>query len=371
MTCSCYYPPSRTAYIRLTYEGKDITRDISPFLLTFTFTDNASGTADDISFTLEDRKSIWLTDWMPSKGDKLKASIVCEDSQVTTLPCGEYDIDQIEYSYPPRVMSIKGVSASIKKAMKGEKHSRAWENVSLSAICSDIAASSGLSLHYDGGYIMLERREQVQQSDLEFLESLCGEHGLNVKISDGKLIVYSESQYDSHSSVTEIDSSFDGLISCKFTSKSAGTYRKAKVKYHHPVKAQYYEAEYEDDDEEGSERELEIYERVDSQSQAQEVAQKALTKANSKEITASLTVKGDTRFLAGLNVTLTGFGMFNGKYFIEKVVHSLGSGYTTQISLKMGGGSKKAVKKAKAKSRAKIKATTSGGELYYEGDNHY
>ncbi len=364
-------PPSRTAYISLTYEGKDITRDISPFLLTFTFTDNASGTADDISLTLEDRKSIWLTDWMPSKGDKLNASIISEDTQTYSLPCGEYDIDQIEYSYPPRVISIKGVSASIKKTMKGEKHSRAWENVSLNAICADIAASSGLALHYDGGYVMLERREQVQQSDLEFLEALCSEHGLNVKISDGKLIVYSESQYDSHDSVTELDASFEGLISVKFTSKSAGTYRKAKVKYHHPVKAEYYEAEYEDDTEEGSERELEIYERVDSQSQAHEVAQQTLTQANSKEVTASLTVKGDTRFLAGLNITLTGFGMFSGKYFIEKAVHTLGSGYTTQLSLKMGGGSKKAVKKSKAKSRAKVKSSSSGGELFYEGDNHY
>ena len=364
---------SRSAYIRLTYEGKDITRDISPFLLTFTFTDNASGTADDISLTLEDRKSIWLTDWMPSKGDKLKASIVVEDSQTYTLPCGEYDIDQIEYSYPPRVISIKGVSASIKKAMKGEKHSRAWENVTLSTICTDIAASSGLALHYDGGYVMLERREQVQQSDLEFLEGLCAEHGLNVKISDGKLIVYSEADYDSHDSVTEIDASFEGLISVKFTSKSAGTYRKAKVKYHHPVKAEYYEAECEDDDEEGSERELEIYERVDSQSQAQEVAEKALTQANSKEITASITVKGDTRFLAGLNVTLTGFGMFNGKYFIEKATHTLGSGYTTALSLKMGGGAKKAIRSAKTKARSKVKASSSsgGGELFYEGDRHY
>lgn len=363
---------SRNAYIRLIYEGKDITREISPYLLTFTFTDNASGTADDISLTLEDRQSVWLTEWLPSKGDKLRASIISEDTQTYTLPCGEYDIDQIEYSYPPRVMSLKGVSASIKKAMKGEKHSRAWENVALNTICADIASSNGLALHYDGGYVMLERREQVQQSDLEFLESLCAEYGLNVKISDGKIIIYSEAEYDSHDSITEIDASYEGLITCKFTSKSAQTYRKAKVKYHHPVKAEYYEGEYEDDYEEGSERELEIYERVESQSQAQEVAKEILTKANSKEITASLTLKGDTRFLAGMNITLTGFGMFSGKYFIEKAVHSLGSGYTTQLSLKMGYGAKKAMKAAKAKSRARIKSSSSqGGELFYEGEYHY
>ena len=151
----------------------------------------------------------------------------------------------------------------------------------------------------------------------------------------------------------------------KFTSKSAKIYRKARVKYHHPVKNEVYEAEYEDEDAEGTEQELELYEAVDSQQQAEEIAKESLTSANSKEVTAELTLTGDI-FAAGNNITLSGFGMFSGKYFADKVTHTITNGWTTQLSLKMGGGAKKAVQSAKAKVKAKAK---SGGGILLADDS--
>lgn len=186
-------------------------------------------------------------------------------------------------------------------------------------------------------------------ADMTFLVTLCESFGLNVKISDGKLIVYSLSQYEDRESSSEISADDKRIISAKFTSKSAKIFRKARVKYHHPVKNEYYESEYEDENEEGSEEELEIYTHVDSQSQAEKVARESLIKANSNEITAQITMTG-AKFLAGVNITLSGFGMFSGKYFCETVTHNFSQGWITTLSLKMGGEAKKSVKTRKSKS---------------------
>ena len=357
---------SASTYLRVIYEGKDITRDMSPYITGFTFTDNSGSNSDDIAITLQDRNLLWLKEWTPSKSDRINASIIHEGK---SLDCGTFEVDQVEYSMPPHVMNIKAVSCAISKSARNENHNRAWEDTTLREIFSDIAGDNGLDLFYDAEDFIVERREQLHESDLSFLSDMAGDFGLNIKVADNKLIVYSEDSYADAQSVAVITSDSKHLISAKFTSKSANVYRKARVKYHHPAKNVTYEAEYEDDDEEGSERELEIYTRVDSQEQAETVARESLKKANSKEVTATITLKGGHEYSAGLTVTLEGFGMFSGKYLIDKATHVIGSGWVTTLDLKMGGNAKSAVKKYKAKSRKN--ARTSGGELFADDSEGY
>ena len=297
---------------------------------------------------------------MPSKSDTISAKISGDDDRESHSWPG-FRVDEISYSIPPRAVTIKAKSVPVKNSLQYEQHNRAWEDITLEAIAGDIAQSHGLELFYDAEEINIGRREQIQSADLRFIETVCDSFGLNVKVSDGKLIIYSPSAYDSHDSVETLTPDNPRLISVKFTSKSAKIYRKARVKYHAPLINETYEAEYEDEDEEGSGEELEIYRHVDSQSQAEEVARESLAKANSAEISANITMKGSVYYMAGTNFTLDGFGMFDGKYFAETVSHSIThSGYTVSLSLKMGAGSKKAAKKRKAKSQGK---KISGGEI--------
>ena len=67
---------ARYAEVSLIYEGKNISRDIAPYMVSFSYTDNSADKADDISLTLEDRERLWCSDWFPSKGDTIKASII-------------------------------------------------------------------------------------------------------------------------------------------------------------------------------------------------------------------------------------------------------------------------------------------------------
>lgn len=358
---------ARKTEIKIVYKDKDISKDIAPYLLSFTYNDNISGVADDITFKLEDRDELWANDWLPAKGDKVQCSIILhDDKNMQTRPCGTYEIDEITYTSPPRVITLKGISGAISKNMRNEKHSRAWENITLKTIASDIANENDLELFFDGDDVNYERKEQNQESDMKFLESLCVDAGLNLKINENKIIIFSGENYEEKESVTSFDIDDDKLISFSFKGKAANIYRKAHVKYHDSVKDELYEAEEEDADAEGTERVLEIRERVESISAAKELAKQRLYEHNKKEITGQITLMGDIRFYAGQNITLENFGAFSGKYWLNKATHTVSNGYTTVLDIGMTQASKKEKKKGKKKDKkGAVK------ELFYEGNNYY
>ena len=361
---------ARNTIINIIYQGSDITKDIAPYLLTFTFTDNSGGKADDLSITLQDASGTWLQDWMPSKGDIITATIIhAETSETVSLPCGTFSVDQIDYSYPPSTFSIKGVSASVKKKSVQQKKSSTWENVLLPQVITEIAGKNSLAPElYSVPPEFIEHLDQIEQSDLEFLQKLCADYGLAVKVQESKLVVYDIAEYEESASALTIEQGDERLLSVRFTSKTAQVYRKARVRYHDPVKDELYDAEYEDDAEEGSERELEIYERVESQADAERVAEERLIDTNRKEITGSVTLKGDVNLAAGLTVELSGFGMFSGKHFINKCTHKVdNSGYTTVLEL--GQPQSEKGKSQSRKASRKTKAVPQ--ELFYEGEHYY
>ena len=361
---------SLSTYIYICYEGKDISQDIAPYLLTFTYTDNSGGTADDISLTLQDKAGTWLRDWMPSKGDTVTASIVQERPEGTRLlPCGSFTVDQIDYSESPAVFSIKGVSSSVKRKASQQKRSRSWDGVTLRQIIEDIASDNQLGVFLDGSADnRIERVDQSEQSDLSFLEELCGDYGLSVKIQEDRLVIYDLAKYEEKSSTAVIARGDANILSVRLSSKSAQVYKKAHVRYHDPLKNETYDYEDEDDVIEGSERELEICERVESQTDAERVASQRLASANRKEVTGSLTLLGDVNLTAGQTITLSGYGMFSGKHFITKATHSVGSsGYTVSVEL---GQPKSEKGKTKTRKTAR-KAKTVHTQLFYEGEHYY
>ncbi|MBR0151076.1 MAG: hypothetical protein IJP89_06920 [Synergistaceae bacterium] len=367
---------TRRAEISLIYEGKDISRNIAPYMMSFTYTDNSGDKADDISITLEDRDRLWIGDWFPSKGDKVRASIIIHDWEqagtAQSLPCGLFEVDQIECSGPPNQVTIKAVSTLVSKPMRQEKHTKAWENVKLSTIAGDAASRSGLALFWDSkDDPYFERRDQVETSDLEFLAGLCRDYGIAVKVTDTQLVCYDEEEYEAHTAVGELAFGDMKLIRWSFSTKTAGTYKSARLQYHDPVKDETYSVT-EDGDAEGTGRVLELNQKADSESDARKIASESLRQANKREITANITLMGDLRFVGGSNLTITGFGTFDGKYVIEKATHTVSGSYTTKLDLRMGGESKKAASKKKSAVKAKAKKRAKSlGSLIYTGDNVY
>lgn len=112
---------ARRAAVGISFAGTDITKSIKPYLKAFTYTDNEADEADDIQIQLHDRDTIWMEKWLNEAIDaasaaklKIDSVIVREnwrgDGKDAVLPCGECELDTVDYSLPPAVITIKGTS---------------------------------------------------------------------------------------------------------------------------------------------------------------------------------------------------------------------------------------------------------------------
>lgn len=322
------------ASIIISYNNKNITKDLAPYLKAFSYNDVMSGEADDISITLEDRKELWKSDWLPEKGAMLKAAInVTENNTKKQLDLGQFEIDEIESSGPPEEVKIKAVSVPNNSKLRGEAKNKSWEKTSLSVIAKDIAASSGMKLFYDTKENpKYDRVEQTEQSDLSFLTKLCNDAGLALKINDMQIIIFDEEKYEQQEAIATIEKGKSRLISYNIKSSLKEVYATCHVKYQETKQKKKIESTYKVEGKKG--KTLEINEEVKSIGEAEKLAKKKLREKNKDEITVTLNVPGNIIYAAGLTLTLKSFGAFDGKYIITKVSHSIGSGYTASLELR-------------------------------------
>lgn len=354
------------AYLTLVYKHKgkdtDLSDDIAPYFLSLSYTDNLSNSADDVTLTLEDRAALWSHEWMPDRGAQLDVTIQTLNwdtliEGLKTLPLGAFEIDEIELSSLPSVVQIKGLSIIGTAQLRGVEHNRAWENVTLQKVCQDIADANGLQLFYDcDDEIKLERTEQNYQSDLEFLQKLCTDNGLALKVAADKLIVFDEYKYESADPViiirhprmaavpTQQETAgqeqpqpiiINKLESYRFKIKTRDVYKACHLKYQKGKKDAVIEATFTAPDKKDSDGlTLEISDQADSIPDAERIAKKKLRDKNKEEITGSMTMRGNLNLVAGIVVQVEGFGQFDGKFIIVKATHDLSDGYTTSIDIR-------------------------------------
>lgn len=327
---------ARRAWLKILYNAKDISGDITPHLKSFSFSDVMDGEADDINITLEDRAELWQGEWLPERGDTLAVSIMTLNWRSLTegekeLPLGLFEIDEVEISQPPGEVKIKAVSVPDNTELRGTDKSRRWENTTLETILRDIAAGAQMELFFDGDNPSIDRVEQSQQSDLSFLSKLLKDYGLALKVSDRKLIVFDEQDYEEADPVKIIRKS--ALASFSLRASTREIYRGCHVKYQKSDDDEIIEYTFvPDEDKKG--KLLEVNEEVKSVEAAEKLARKKLREMNCKEVTVSLHTMGDFDLLAGNTVMLQGFHSFDGKYIITKGSHDIGSGYNMTVELR-------------------------------------
>ena len=343
-------PRTRWADVTLHSDGVDISEDLSGDLISLTYTDNATDKADDLSVTLEDIKGRWSGGWFPSKGATLTPAIIVHEWNgpgTSALPCGTFQIDQIECSGKPSQVTIKAVSTFPKTHMRYERACETWESITLQKLLEDVAGKCGLGLRFDARDRLFDVRHQMETPNLTYALALCHDYGMGAKVVDGMLFVYDEAEYEGKGGGATIRRDDQRIERYQFTSKTDDTYKRARLQYHDPIKDETWTGAAEDDVE-GTERVLELCDYAESDGDAAALAKAKLHDKNKREMTASVTVMGSFAFHATDCATVEGFGAFDGSWFIERVTHEIGrgTGYTTKIDLrkkgKSGGGSKKA-----------------------------
>jgi uncharacterized protein len=308
--------------------------------LSFSYTDKASGEADDISITLKDEKKRWLNDWFPTKGDviipKIQTTNWRRDGDKQLLPCGRFFVDEPSYSGRPGVLTLRAISTPLNGNFKDVPRSRVWRNITLKAIGADIAKRAGLSFQFYGdNNPRYSNKEQTEVSDLAFLSELCTEEGLAMKVTGSKIIIFDEREFEQRASVATLREWSDTVLDYKFnTSLSNTAYAGVNVKYYdsklgRTIEFLYVNGEYDKE----KDKIYQLNSKVRTGDEARRLAQKKLRNLNKRETTASLTVVGNVDLLGGCCVDLQGFGVFSGKYYIESATHTL-SGYEVGIEVR-------------------------------------
>lgn len=335
---------ARRVALSVLFQGNNISKDLNNYLISCSYTDNSEDNADDLNITIDDREGQWLK-WLQAdtllnvKGAEIACVIVYKNYNDTgkekVLDCGTFEVDTVNIDGPPQKLTFKASAIAAKNKIRVEKKTKAWEGYSLKGIAAEIAANAGMVLMYESGYVpSYVRQVQDNISDILFLKTLCNNAGISIKITSKTIVLYDQAEYEQKAAVYEIDRTKGGFISYSFsTSTNDTSYEKCHVTYTDPKTKKVIEATYTAPNAKEDGQTLEIKDvKVSSKEEALKVAEKRLRQKNKGEYEASLSLPGNPDLVAGVNITLKGFGPFDGKYIINKATHSITGGYKTEIN---------------------------------------
>ena len=316
---------TRHAYPAVIYNGSNITEYVDKYLESFQYTDPASGESDSLSLTLGNWDQIWLSGWFPDKGAVISANVHARhwirQGDLLTLDCGLFTLDDISFSGIPDVLTMGAVSAPADNAFKGTERTKTWEDVTVRQIASDIAGRYGLTLVYDADTIKIAKVEQSKEADSSFLEKICKDYGISLKIYRHKLVLFDREKYKAKAAVATIDRG--DMLNYTFNTTLDGTYTGGEFTFTtdkgKEVKASIGSGP----------RILKANVSASTTAEAKQKLISAVEEANHSETTLSFSTIGNTSLVSGQCINITGLGIADGKYYIDKATHSVGTAYTT------------------------------------------
>lgn len=350
----------RRAWLIVTYNGKDISESLAQYVLSFSYTDNLTGQVDDISITLEDRAELWEADWMPERGATLDITICTYNwsdlySEEQDLQLGKFEIDELEVSSAPNVVTVKAVAISISddSTLRSTLRSHTWENISVQKAANDIAWQNGMKLQwYCDDNPNIDKLEQNDESDLDVLQKICDDAGFALKVTTDTIIIFDVEKFEKEDvyaeyyhpgttilNIVENQSKpvqTDALLNYSFKAKIRDVYKKCHVKYAKDKDKSVIESTFVAPDKKEKEgATLEVHQQVSSQAEADRLAKKKLREKNCEEFTGSFSSDGNMGLCAGETIEMLGFGNFSGKYIITQAKHDISSsGFTSSVEIR-------------------------------------
>ena len=328
------------------YEQKDITADIAPYLVSFSYTDYLGGQSDELQLDFEDTDGRWLRTWYPEQGDTV--SLSCGDQFTGQVSWGSFEIAEIEWQRSVRggdTVSLKALSTGITKSNRTLK-AKAYENTTLAAIVRLVAKRLHLSVSGTVADIPIRRVTQYQERDVEFLTRLAAEYGHTFKIVGNTLVFESRetlaerdaaavllpenlTQIRLRDNIKNVPESVEVSSFDHRAKKTVRSSRKTRPR-RKPRRTGKRQATTNDT--------LKIVARSgENQAQLDRRAQSALDNAQDDKCAGSITLYGNALLVAGQTVELARMGHFSGRYLVKQARHDYSRlrGYTTELEVKM------------------------------------
>lgn len=296
-----------------------------------------SGTRSKLKKTVDDKTSSTAKNATISM--KITQCNWDSDGKDITLNCGRFELDETSTKGPKQEVTLRGTACAFNSGIRKKKYTKAWKKTTLQKIAESIGRSCGYTVMYlSKKSISFKRKDQRNQTYIVFLQKLCNLSGLSLKVTNGTLVLFDKKDKEAADSKRTIKRGDGSYSTYSFKTALANTsYSCCHVSYTN-TKGKKVEYTYTPP---GFKKEkdttLEIKdEKVDTEAEAKRLAIAKLRAANKAEQTASMTMPGDVTLCAGLTVQFQEFGMYDGKYIIEKATHSIKArgGFTTSIDLR-------------------------------------
>lgn len=326
---------TRKAEADLTWNGTAVTSKMVGTKLEVTYTDPASGEADSLDISIQDRGRQWITAWLPVTGDTLTAAIKVSDWEQEgdnrTLTCGFFVLDNFGFQGWPVTGTISGVSVPADGNFRATERSKTWESATIQEIGKEIAKRAGITLAWDveGEPFTIKTVEQSEQTDCDFYADLCDTYGLAMKVYARKIVVYDREKYKKKEPVAKI--SEEELLSWSWSKTLTGTYTGGEYTYTDPSTEEEIKVTV------GTgTRILKQSGKADSKADAERIITAAVNKANHGATKLTVSIMGNAAMVASQCVTVVGIGKLSGKYFIDTITHHVGgSGYTMDLEMSL------------------------------------
>lgn len=312
----------RRTKIIIQYNNQDITKNISKYIESVTYTDYEKDQSDELSLSLNDTDKFFQNDWRPVKGDKISAQIGYEDSPL--LNCGTFTIDESEFTMSDdgEKLTIRALAASINEKIR-ESKSNSYRNKTLVEIAREIGDRHGYKVAGSAGFIKIPYEAQCECSDLVFLKRIAAKYGYIFKLTDNIISFLPAEELEKTDSLFTV-SPFD-IESLSLRDSATKTYKACSAKYLNPKtgKLVSYTERSSRTDVKGET--LHLKNKYATKAQAMRAA-KAGLRNGSKAVEGSIDfAHGNPQAIAGVNFDLKLENSYDGKYHITQSTHTVTS----------------------------------------------
>ena len=226
---------ARSIRVIVIFNKVDISDEIAHSISSLNYTDNSKNAIDDLEIELENLDYRWLKEWYPDENAQLLVGIHEElENETNFLDLGTFYVD--EPTFEDHKLTLKCLALPLDQNIRDQKNSVAWENVTLKELVIQIANKHEMNAELYAENVFFERLDQNQETDLAFINRVVKEIGLNMKVSDDKIIIFDDEEMEKNDTIEVFNIKDYRIRSFSLKKKNKEIYDKVEVSYYDPDK---------------------------------------------------------------------------------------------------------------------------------------
>ena len=226
---------ARNIRVIVIFNKVDISEEVAHSISSLNYTDNSKNAIDDLEIELENLDYRWLKEWYPDENAQLLVGIHEElETETNFLDLGTFYVD--EPTFEDHKLTLKCLALPLDQNIRDQKNSVAWERVTLKELVMQIANKHEMNAEIYAENVFFERLDQNKETDLAFINRVVKEIGLNMKVSDDKIIIFDDEEMEKNDTIEVFNIKDYRIRSFSLKKKNKEIYDKVEVSYYDPDK---------------------------------------------------------------------------------------------------------------------------------------